>query len=43
MVEEFLKEISDFIEKLIANEKSVNQEFSSELEFYLNEAEWVTN
>jgi hypothetical protein len=42
MAEEFLKEISEFIEKLIISEKSVNQEFSSELEFYLNEAEWVT-
>jgi hypothetical protein len=43
MAEDFLKEISEFIEKLIANEKSINQEFSSELEFFLQEAEWVTN
>jgi hypothetical protein len=43
MAKEFLQEISEFISKLMANQKSINQEFSSELEFYLNEAEWVTN
>lgn len=46
MAEEFLHEITEFINKLLsglANEKTINLDFSSELEFYINESEWVTN